>query len=385
MDFSLTDAQRDLCARVTHFARTELGDRAAEHDRAGTLDRAGWRKCADFGLLGWPAPVRHGGADLDPLTAALAYEAFGYACRDNGLVFAVNNHVWACMSYLVEHGTESQRARYLPSMCDGSLLGAHAVTEPGSGSDVLSITTTARRDGDGYVLDGEKTFISNGTEADLFVVFARTGADEPAQDALSAFLVERSNPGLVVSRAIGKIGLRGCPMGELVLSGCRVGADALLGREGAGYRLFTLGMDWERGLMFATQVGVLRRLFETCVAYAGERRQFGRPIGTFQSVAHRIADMRMRLELAQLLLYKVGWLKRERRLAVLETSLLKLFVSESLVGSALDAVQLHGARGVVNDLDIERELRDTIATTVYGGTSEIQRNIISSLVGLPVP
>jgi alkylation response protein AidB-like acyl-CoA dehydrogenase len=285
--------------------------------------------------------------------------------------------------YVLDHGTPAQRERWLPPLCDGSMVGAHALSEPEVGSDMLSLRTAAVRAGDRYMLTGTKMFISNGPVADLFVVFARTSDTAAPQQALSAFVVPRDTPGLTVTRHIPKAGLRGTPMGEIAFDGCAVPVDRRLGAEGAGYRMFTATMEWERGFMFASQVGVLARLVDRCVAYASDRRQFGQAIGAFQAVANKIADMRVRLELARLLLYKVGWLKSQGRLALHEASMLKLYVSESLTASALDAVQIHGARGYTEDLGIERELRDAMAGTIYGGTSEIQRSIIAGLLGLP--
>lgn len=382
MDFALSRDQLALRRWVVAFARG-LGGDAAEHDRLSRLDRAGWRACAEFGVLGWVVPSEYGGAGLDPLSAIVAYEALGYGCVDNGLVFAVNNHVFACAVYLLDHGTAEQRKRYLPALCDGSTIGAHALTEPNAGSDVLSLTTRARRTDSGYELSGTKTFISNGPVADLFLVFARTSDDGPAQRALSAFLVPKGSPGLTVTREFQKAGLRGTPMGELVFDRCPVPEANRLGEEGDGYRIFTSTAEWERGYMFASQVGVLNRILDRCVGYATSRRQFGRPIGEFQAVSHTLADMRVRLELSRLLLYKVGWLKSRGRLALNEAAMLKLYVSEALRTSALEAMQIHGARGFVSDFGIEREVRDALAATVWGGTSQMQRELIAGLLGLP--
>ncbi|MCC2274661.1 acyl-CoA dehydrogenase family protein [Streptomyces sp. ET3-23] len=382
MDFAPTPEQQALCDKVVRFAQDNLGAQVAEHDRNATFDEAGWKACADFGVLGWPIPKEYGGSGLDPLTSIMAYEALGYGCVDNGLVFAINNHLFACAVYIADHGTEEQRKRWLPALCDGSLVGAHALSEPETGSDMLSLTTTAVRDGDTYVLNGTKKFISNGPRADLFIVFARTGDSGAPQRALSAFIVPADTPGLS-ARDIPKAGLRGTLMGEITFDNCVLGADQLLGAEGAGYQLFTATMEWERGFMFASQVGVLNRLLDRCVDHATARRQFGRAIGSFQSVSNKIADMRVRLELARLMLYKVGWLRSQGRLAMQEASMLKLYVSEALKTTALDAMQIHGARGYTEELGIEREVRDVLAGTIYGGTSDIQRSIIAGLMGLP--
>lgn len=382
MDFSLAAEQAALRARVIRFARERLGAKAAEHDRDETFDVDGWQACAEFGVLGWPVPHEYGGSGYDPLTTIIACEALGYGCVDNGLVFAIENHMWACVIYLLRHGSPEQQARFLPGLTDGSVIGAHALTEPDTGSDVLALRATARRAGDVFLLSGTKCFISNAPCAGLFVVFARTAPDGPAQRALSAFLVPRDVPGLSVRRTISKAGLRGTPMGEIEFDDCPVPAANLLGGEGTGYQIFTSTIEWERGFMAASQIGRLGRLLDASVDYAGERRQFDRPIGAFQAVSHRLADMRVRLELARLMLHKFGWLKQQGRMALLESAMLKLFVSESLLESALSAVRVHGARGYVADLPVERELRDAVGCAVYGGTSDIQRNVIAGLTGV---
>jgi alkylation response protein AidB-like acyl-CoA dehydrogenase len=383
MDFATTPEQDKLVDEVVSFAQAELSAGAADNDRNATFDRDAWRRCADFGVLGWPIPQEYGGAGYDAVTCVLAYEALGYGCADNGLVFAVNNHVWACTSYVLTHGSAEQRARYLPGLADGTLIGAHALTEPEAGSDMLALSTTARADGDGYVLDGTKTFISNAPCADLFVLFARTeGPEVPAQMALSAFLVPANTPGVRIAREWDKAGLRGTLMGEVAFEGARLEAAQLLGRPGQGYEIFTATIEWERGFMFASPVGVMQRLLERSIAHANNRRQFGRRIGAFDAVSHKVADMRVRLELARLMLYRFGWLRDQNRLALLESSLLKLHVSESLLASALDAVQLHGARGYLTEFGVERELRDAFGTTIYGGTSEIHRSVIARLSGV---
>jgi hypothetical protein len=379
MDFSLSPEQTALRQRIIAFAQDQLGGKAAEHDRDETFDEDGWRACAEFGITGWPVPKEYGGAGLDPLTTVIACEALGYGCVDNGLVFVIENHLWACVIHLLKHGSDEQKARFLPGLADGSLIGAHALTEPEAGSDVLSLETTARRRGDDYVLTGTKCFISNGPIADLYVVFARTGE---GQRGLTAFLVPRETPGLQVVRQISKMSVRGTPMGEIRFDDCLVPAANVLGKEGGGYHLFTSTIEWERGFMAATQVGRMQRILEMCVSHASRRKQFGVPLGSFQAVSHRLADMRVNLELARLMLYKIGWLKQQGRMALLESAVVKLFTSESLLDSALAAVRVHGARGIVADLPIERELRDALGCAIYGGTSDIQRNVIAGLTGV---
>ncbi|MEU9924066.1 acyl-CoA dehydrogenase family protein [Streptomyces griseoluteus] len=382
MDFELTEEQRRLRKEIVEFAREELGRDAAAHDSSAGFPWEDWRRCADFGVLGWPVPEEYGGRGLDPLTTMVALEALGYGCRDNGLVFAVNNHLWACVIHLLLHGTEEQKNRFLPELSAGTLIGAHALSEPEAGSDMLSMTTTARREGDGYRLYGGKCFVSNGPVADVFVTLARTGGGGCGQDQLSAFLVTSDMPGVHKAREWSKMGLRSTPMGVVEFDGTPVPASHLLGREGAGYQVFTSAIEWERSFMFAAHVGAMERLLETSVRHANARRQFGRSIGTFQAVSHQIADMKIRLELARMLLYRVGWLKREGRLALPEATMAKVFISESLVQTAMGAVDIHGARGYLADDGIERELRDALAGPIYAGTNSVQRGILAELVGV---
>jgi alkylation response protein AidB-like acyl-CoA dehydrogenase len=382
VDFALTAEQSTLRRDIVTFARNELGLDVAENDREARFPLADWRRCAEFGVLGWPVPVQYGGRGLDPLTTIVALEALGYGCRDNGLVFAVNNHLWGCVVYLLTHGTKEQKDRFLKPMCAGDLVGAHALSEPDAGSDMLNLRTTAERHGDTYVLNGTKWFISNGPVADLFVVFARTGQEGPTQDQLSAFLVTSDLPGVDKSREFSKLGLRSTPMGVVEFHDTPVRAQNIIGREGVGYSIFTSTIEWERAFMFAGHVGAMERLLETSIEYAGSRRQFGRPVGSFQAVAHRIADMKIRLDLARLILYRVGWLKREGRMALLDSTIAKIFISESLVQTAMAAVEIHGARGYVTDAGIERELRDALGGTIYAGTSAIQRGVLAALLGL---
>lgn len=381
MDFQLTADQRALRRRVREFARTRLGASATQSDESARLPLKEWRDCAGFGILGWPIPPEYGGTGLDPLSIAIGLEALGYGCRDNGLVFAIGNQLWACAMHIVVYGTEEQKLRYLPGLADGSLVGSQALTEPDAGSDVMALSTTAQAVAGGYVLNGTKTFISNAVDADVFIVFART-AQERSQTALTAFLVPRATAGLKVT-PVPKPGVRATSMGRVLLRDCRVPAEAVLGGIGGGYGLFTSGIEWERIFMFAPQVGALDWLAEDTAAYAGSRKQFGRPIGSYQAVSHKIAEMRLRAELSRLALYQAAWLKGEGRVALLESAVAKLYISESAVASSLDAQQVYGARGYVSAYGIEREVRDALAGRIYAGTSDIQRNIIATLIGVP--
>lgn len=381
MDFSWTEEQLQYRRAVIEFAQQELNDGLIEHDQRGELSRANWQKCAQFGILGLAVPEEFGGSGADIMTTMLVMEGLGYGCRDNGLIFAMNAQMWSVQHPILAFGSDAQKKKYLPGLCSGQLIGAHGMTEPGSGSDAYSLRTRAQPVNGGYVLNGTKMFVTNAPVADLALVFATT---DPAKGfaGVSAFLVETGTPGFRVSRNIEKMGLRSSPMGELILEDCVLRAENRLGPEGAGPSIFNSSMEWERSCILGSHVGAMERQLEGCVRYARERRQFGQTIGKFQSVANRIAEMKVRLETARLLLYKVAWLKQIGKTAVMEAALAKLYLSECFVQSSLDAVRTYGGYGYMTELEVERDLRDAVGGTLYSGTSDIQRMIIARWLGL---
>lgn len=381
MDFSLSGEQRELVDAATAFARQELNHDLTRLEDAGEFPRDAWRHCAKFGVQGLPVPAEFGGAGADILTTTLVMEALGYGCHDNGLLFSLNAQMWSVEHPLVTFGSREQQQAYLPGMVSGDIIGGHAMTEPGSGSDALHMRTTAERRGDAYVLTGEKQFITNAPVADVLLVYASVQG-RPGMTGLSAFLVDAGTPGLRVTSGFQKMGLRTSPMGELAMTDCVVPATSRLGPEGAGTAIFNSSMEWERSCLFASSVGAMRRQLDACVAYARSREQFGQPIGNFQGVAGKLADMYVRLEAARLLLYRVAWLKQQGRSAPAEAAAAKLFTSEAWVQSSRDAIQAHGAWGYLREAGIERDLRDAIASTIYSGTSEIQRVILARMLGL---
>jgi alkylation response protein AidB-like acyl-CoA dehydrogenase len=381
VDFDLSQEQRALRDSIVDFARRELNDNVLERDRSGTFSRAAWRKCAGLGLLGLPLPPEYGGAGADATTTIVALEALGYGCTDNGLIFSLNAQLWACATPIARFGSDEQKRRYLPGLCDGTLIGAHGITEPEAGSDALSLRTTADRRAGGYVLDGSKTFVTNAPESDVFVVFA-TIDRELGFAGVTAFLVERGMPGLTIGPPLEKMGLRTSPLSELFLEGCVVDEDALLGHPGGGMRVFDVAMTWERGCILAGTVGAMARQLERSLAYARERRQFGRPIGSFQAVSRRLVEMKLRLDTARLLLYRLGWLIDRGEPATLESALVKLYLSESYLQSTLDALQVHGGYGYLTEYELEREVRDAIGSRLYSGTTELQYDIAARSLGL---
>jgi alkylation response protein AidB-like acyl-CoA dehydrogenase len=376
VDFNLTPEQQELQEAAIDFARRELNDNVIERDESRTFSHKGWKKCAEFGVLRLPIPEENGGSGGGPITTIAVMEGLGYGCHDAGLLFSINAHLWTVSIPVLKYGTPEQKAKYLPGLCDGSLIGANGASEPGAGSDIFSLRTRAAKDDNGYVLNGSKIWVTNGPIGDVFSVYATL---DPKRGAMGVcgFLVDKDTPGLSVSKKLDKMGLRTSPMSEVFFKDCRVPRSARLGREGFGPAVFNCSMAWERASILATCLGTMRRQLERCIEHARNREQFGQPIGKFQSVANRIVDMQLRYETARLLLYKVGWLMEQGKSADRDAAMAKLYISESFLQSCLDAVQIHGASGYMTELEFERELRDAVGSRLYSGTSEIQRNIIA--------
>jgi alkylation response protein AidB-like acyl-CoA dehydrogenase len=382
MDFSLTDEQNLLREEVIRFAKSELNDGVSERDRDHSFPRELWLKCGEMGLQGLPVPKEYGGSGVDPLSSAIVLEALGYGCHDGGLVFSLCAHLLSCVIPIWKFGSEEQRRRYLPPLCNGSLIGVHAMTEAGSGSDAFSLLTRAEPDGTGFRINGTKMFISNGPIADLVVVFAVTDSAKGYYGGVTAFLVERGTPGFRCSQKFEKMGLRTSPLGELTFEDVQVPAAAILGGVGAGTTIFNHAMDWERICLFASHLGTMERLLEKSVDYARSRCQFSQPIGKFQAISHRVADLKVQLEAARLLTYRAAWRLGRSKNVSLDASMAKLFVSESLVKAALNTLQIYGGYGYMTEYAVERDLRDALGSTIYSGTSEMQRNIIARWLGL---
>lgn len=381
MDFSWSDEQLAFKRTVIEFAQKELNAGMRERDRRAEFSRDNWRKCAHFGLLGLPVPEAYGGTGTDIMTTMLVMEGLGYGCHDNGLIFALNAQMWSVQLPILGFGSDAQKQKYLPRLCSGELIGAHGMSEPDSGSDAYSLRTRARRVEGGYVLNGSKTFVTSAPVCDLAVVFATVDPTK-GQWGVTAFLVDKGTPGFDTGGDMEKMGLRTAPLGELVFRDCFIPESNRLGAEGAGVSLFNGSMEWERSCILASHVGAMERQLETSVRYARERRQFGQPIGKFQSVGNRIADMKVRLETARLILYKIAWLKKMGRPAAMEAAIAKLYLSESFVQSSIEAIGIHGGYGYMTESEIERNLRDAIGGTIYSGTSDIQRTIVARLLGL---
>lgn len=381
MDFEFTEEHLAIRKSAIRFAQKALNDEMIERDRDGVFSRELWRKCADFGIQGSAFPQKYGGSDADILGTMLLMEGLGYGCKDSGLIFAINGQMWTVQMPILRFGSDAQKDRYLPKLCSGEWIGAHGMTEPDSGSDAFSLSTTAKLEGDYYVLNGTKTFSTSAPVADVFIVFATVDKRKSFM-GVTGFIVEKNFPGFGVGKDIGKMGLRTAPMAELILEDCKVPVENRLGKEGNGAAIFEDAIEWERSCILASLLGGMERQLERCIKYAKEREQFGKPIGKYQSVANKIVDMKVRMETARLVLYKVAWMKQAHGKATMEAAIAKLYLSESWIRSCLDAIQIHGGYGYTTEFELERDLRDSVASTLYSGTSEIQRNIIARYLGL---
>lgn len=367
--------------RIVDFAQEHLGSQLREFDRSSTFAMEDWRRCGAQGILGSHIPEAYGGKGLDATTTVMILEALGYGCRDNGLTLALGGQTWSVQEPILIYGNEAQKQKFLPRLCSGEWIGCHGVSEPASGSDALSLQTTATKIDGGFLLNGRKSYIGMAPLADVALVLANSDP-ESGKWGVSAFLVEKGSDGFSQSEPRPKTGTRTNPIGDLVFEDCFVPKEHLLGSEGIGMSLFTQTISWERAFIHAGHLGAMQFLFERCLDYAKERRQFGQAIGNFQSVSNRIADMRLRLETCRLLMYKVAAMKDAGADAAMECAMANLHIAEGLLACATDAVRIHGARGYLEEYGVERQLRDSVGGVIYAGTSDIQRNLIASLLGL---
>jgi alkylation response protein AidB-like acyl-CoA dehydrogenase len=376
MDFGWSADETALFAQTERFARERLTGFPQD-----AFSREAWARAAAQGLCGLSVGSDDGGSGCGALVTARLLEAVGQGSDNLGFGFSLAAHLFAVTMPIAEFGTAEQRTRHLPGLLAGTTIGGNAISEAQAGSDVFSLAARATRDGERYVLNGEKSWVTNGPEAGLFLVYAKT---EPKHGYLgiSAFLVDGRAPGVRVGATMRKIGLGAASTSSVYFDDVVVDADARLGAEGQGALIFEQSMAWERSCLFGLYVGAMEQQLARVVGYAQQRAQFGKPIGEHQAIAHKIANMKLRLELARLALYRACWQKDRGDDATLAISLAKVAVSEAVVQSSLDAIQIHGGLGVVVDVGIERVLRDAVPSLLFSGTSEVQRNIIARELGL---
>jgi len=379
---AMADNDHEIKRSTAEWAAGALGrhDRV-DADRESRFAADDWKRCAERGIHGVMVPTDMGGRGHDLATTLLTLEGLGYGSRDNGLAFAIGSQILSTQETIVRFGTSEQQNEWLPRLLAGDAFGAFAMTEPESGSDAYQLATTAVRRDDTYVLNGHKAYITLGSRCDMVIVFASTN---PAAGrwGLSAFLVPTDVEGVERLPNREKMGMRTTPFGDITLTDAVVPASALIGREGAGASIFNSVLEVERSFVFATQIGAVERQLDEAIAYANEREQGGHPIGHYQAVGHRIADMKQRHESARLFLYRAALAFVTGNQVAMSAALSKLAASETGIAAALDGAMVHGAKGYVSEFEVERDLRDAIGGVVYSGTSDIQRNIIARLLGV---
>ncbi|RAI91429.1 acyl-CoA dehydrogenase family protein [Algoriphagus yeomjeoni] len=380
MEFSWSPEQLQLRQKAKLFSEANLNEDVSQKEQNNLFPLEEWKKCAEFGVLGWPFSKEYGGSGFDPLTTVLMLEGLGYGCKDNGLPFSLNSQLWSTQVAINAFGTEEQKQKYLTRLISGA-IGAFGITEEGSGSDTYALEMTAEKVDGGYILNGEKHYITLAPLCEIAVVFATTNI-KLAKWGITAFIVDTTMDGFTRSEVRDKVGMRTTPMGNLYLKNCFVPDENRLGREGSGLSLFSSAMESERGYIFASQIGRLEKQLELSIAYANTRMTFGKSIGKNQSISNRIANMRLRLETSKMHLYKVAYLDQHDLPLMKEAAMAKLYISEAFVESSMDFIRIFGAKGVVTEYEVERDLRDGLGGLIYSGTSDIQRNIIAKLDGL---
>jgi alkylation response protein AidB-like acyl-CoA dehydrogenase len=380
MDFSFTEEQMMFRDQIIRFATKEIVPRVQEHDLKGEFDFQSFRKLGEFGILGLHFPGNLGGSDADVVTTTLAGEALGEAGVDGGLTLAYGAHTFLCADTIFAHGTDEQQEKYIPKLASGEWIGCMGLTEPGAGSDVASITTHAKKRDDGYVLNGNKMFITNGPIADVAVVYAKTEKHQK-HAGISAFIVEKDTPGFSAGKNLTKMGVRSSHTSELIFDDCKIPKENLIGQEGAGFLMAMQTVEWDRSALMAPFVGGMTYVLKKSIQYAKERYQFGRPIAQFQAIKHKLADIKIFIEAARSLVYRIAWCKDQGRpLNHLEAAVAKLFIGDWSLGPANDAMVLHGGYGYCHEYEMERNFRDSRLAPIGGGTSEITKKIISKLI-----
>jgi alkylation response protein AidB-like acyl-CoA dehydrogenase len=377
MNFGRDAAEEDLIRRIGAEIAAQLSPSPQPVAAGEPFSREEWMTSGRLGLLGMGVPEPYGRLRLGARMSTRVLRVLGACCSNLGLGFSIASHAFGCARPIFEYGSEEFRAAMLPRLVSGEAVGALAITEPGAGSDIAAIQCRAVRSAGGYLLTGEKCYITNAPVGDIFLVFAKT---EPRDAVLgiSAFVVERGAPGLEVTPPVRKIGLDGSPMGSIRLTECPVDADRLLATEGCGRQILTGVMRWERTCMSGLFLGMLDRQLAEVIEYARTRKQFGRSIGSHQAVAHRIANMYMRRGAAELLVEQAAWMLDEGGAPDVDACVAKLTVAEAAVQSSLDSVQIFGAPGVLSERGIERYLRDAVMAPLFAGTPEILRDTIAA-------
>lgn len=375
-----SEDQRELRAAIAALGE-RLGEGHLERDRTGEFSHDNWKLLRESDLFRLPFEERWGGLGQSLTTTLYVLEGLGRACRDAGLSFSATTHMVSTGVPIQRFGSPALKERFLPAVCAGEVIGAHAISEPEAGSDMLSLRTTGRVEDGHLVLNGNKAFVTNGPIADVFVVYVSTG-ERGSPFGITAVVVERDRPGLTVGGPMAKMGLRTSPLSELFFDDCRVPLENVIGRVGTGFVVFDHVMKWEVLCSFVVNVGEMRARLERVVEYARTREQFGRPIGSHQAVAHRIARMRVATDTARTALYEAARKVEAGEDATVEVATAKLLASEGNLASAVAAVQTFGGYGYMAEYGLEQDLRNAVAGTIYSGTTDIQYSRIATTMGL---
>ena len=374
MKLELNDQQKMIQKMVREFAEKEIAPVAEEHDKEAKFPREILNKMAKLGLLGIVIPTEYGGAGLDIISYAIIVEEISKKCASTGVITSVHNSL---VSYpIMKYGTDEQKNKYLPTLAKGEEIGAFAGTEPNAGSDLGAMQTTAKLKGDKYIINGDKTFITSGPEAGIFIVFAVTDKEAGAK-GISAFIVEKDFKGFKVGGVFDKMGINANLVSELIFENMEVPKENLLGKEGEGFKIALSALDGGRIGIAAQSVGIAQACLDESIEYSKQRQQFGRPISKFQAIQWMIADMATKIEAARFLVYNAAYSKDKGGRFSKEAAMAKLFASETAVEAAIKAVQIHGGYGYTKEYTVERLFRDSKITEIYEGTSEVQRLVIA--------
>ncbi len=375
MIFKLTEEQELLNKTVRDFAESEIAPKAAEMDEKEEYDLSLWNKMAEMGLTGIPYPEEYGGAGMDNLSYAIAVEELSRICASSGVL--VSAHTSLCAWPIYAFGTEDQKKKYLVPLCSGEKIGAMGLTEPSAGSDAAALKTTAVKEGNEFVLNGTKIFITNAFLAETYVIFASTDRSK-GHRGISAFIVEKGTPGFTFGKKEHKMGIRASATYELVFENCRIPAENLLGEEGQGFKIVMMTLDGGRIGIAAQALGIAQGAFDQALNYSKVREQFGKPISANQGLQWMLADMATQIEAARLLVYQAAYLKDTKQPYSKQSAMAKLFASETAMAVTTKAVQIFGGYGYTREYPVERMMRDAKITEIYEGTSEVQRIVIAS-------
>lgn len=377
MNFNLTDEQEMLRKMVRDFAAKEVEPTAAERDEEERFDRKIFDKMAELGLTGIPWPEEYGGIGSDYMSYVIAVEELSRVCASTGVTLSA--HISLASWPLYKYGSEEQKKTYLAELASGAKLGAYALSEPGAGSDVVSMKTIAKLEGDHYLLNGSKVWITNGGVADTYIVFAKT--DQAANHrGISAFIVEKGMSGFTFGKKERKLGIRSSPTTELIFENCKIPKKNLLGKEGEGFKIAMSTLDGGRNGIAAQALGIAQGALDAAVGYAKEREQFGKPIAQNQGISFKLADMATEVEAARLLTYQAAWLESQNLPYGKASAMSKLFAGDAAMRITTEAVQVFGGYGYTKDYPVERYMRDAKITQIYEGTNEIQRLVIGRML-----